>query len=166
MSCTRATVTPVVVHGKAIEKRKTSTLENGIESKNSGGAGQAKRQDKKENSSQFFKGHKGPEYKKGTTTKSTKKATTHSSVLMERRNGCAHEPVFLRVSPLSPDAEEPLVLSSSPQGDRFLSSERAISPGDQGRRETVCQETDGFAKERVAVRVMMKKFEHCGTLEG
>lgn len=152
MSSNTATVG---VKGKVTKKRTTSGMENQMKSKKNGGIETNQAQTKKA-------------YKTGSQSTnrnhvpvSQGKVSKHSSVLMERRNGCTHESVFLRVSPISSDAGEPQcqVLPSSPQSDmnRFFASERIIS-GQQGRRETVCQETDEFAKERVVVRVLMKKF--------
>lgn len=97
--------------------------------------------------------------------KTTGKSSTSSSSLRNRRNGCCQDAVFLRVSPHSADQvspetiPDPQVKSASPNGNnkRLFASDRA-KLSSKGRRETVCDETDSCAKERIATRVLKKRF--------
>jgi len=151
-----------MIRGKTTTKRiEDKNLDNGMQSKKCGRAGQGHEQAKKENTTlaQSSEGNKFSESAKATNTnKGTAKSPIQSSAVPERRNGHTHEPVFLRVSPISSDVDKTRSrhFPSSPPQDsvgRLLARERT-----EERRETLCQKTDEFAKKRVVVRVLMKKF--------
>lgn len=84
-----------------------------------------------------------------------------------RRNGCSQVGMFLRSAPTSPSSKlspasspEPKCHSASPVGRRraFFNEDVKEWEATEKRRDALCNKTDKFANERVAVRVLWKKF--------
>lgn len=81
-----------------------------------------------------------------------------------RRNGCAHDAFYLRSSPtsppLSPSTEDESKGTHSPRRRRAIFGEKNAEQATKqdSRRDAVCKTTDKYSQERIAVRVIFKKF--------
>jgi len=88
------------------------------------------------------------------------------SPLGQRRNGCSQNAIYLRSAPTSPDrspvsSPEISVKSASPSYGRrkaFFNYDVKNVKDKEKRRDALCTTTDKFAEERIAVRVLRKKF--------
>jgi len=81
----------------------------------------------------------------------------------QRRNGLAENPVCLRTSPNSPHLSPEFFknqsqLSPNTRRKAFFAKDPKVQKDSKARRDALSNATDDFAKERMAVRVLWKKF--------
>jgi len=78
---------------------------------------------------------------------------------LQRRNGLAESPLASPTSPyLSPGPFKKPAQSPSTRRKAFFAKDSTVDKNNKARRDAVSSTTDDFAKERMAVRVLWKKF--------
>lgn len=103
-----------------------------------------------------------PKSKLDVSERKVEESRSSAILPLQRRNGLSERSVMARSLPTSPNlSPDPLKQHlKSPQSRRqaFFVKDTNDAKDSKGRRDVVSNTTDDFAKERMAVRVLWKKF--------